>query len=109
MKGQSAELERLQKIAAKLAFGFHFHYQDILEQHDLKSLAEQRIAATKRFVAKTLASRDTRFSSKWFIPRRAIETDLRRRRPFTETKARTEKYRRSPLLHLQRIANDLSS
>ena len=103
-KTQSEAVERFQKQVLRLYFGVDSSYARLLEQHRLSTLKERRERAVKKFVSE--AMRNDRFS-RWLIRRQEVEPDIRRRRPFVEKRARTERYRNSPLLHFQRIANDL--
>ena len=106
--GQSKELEKLQKHVLRLCFGPFTCYRTCLDSLGLTSLQDRRREAIRKFTAKVLA-RDDCFARKWFVRRPEVGTDLRRRRPYVEKKARTEKYMRSPLLYLQKQANDLST
>ena len=103
---QSKEIERLQKLVVRLCFGFGMGYRDTITNQEIRTLEGRREDAVKRFVGKTLQAND-RFSQKWFRPRDAVDTDIRRRRIFKETRAKTDRYYKSPLLYFQRIANDL--
>ena len=102
---QSEAVERFQKQVLRLCFGVDTSYAGLLQQHQLSTLRDRRERAVKKFVAK--AMRNDRFAPRWFVPRQEVETEIRRRRPFIEKRARTERYRNSPLLYFQRVANDL--
>ena len=102
---QSSAIERMQKQVVRLCFGHDVPYAAALENMQLETLKERRIKATRKFVGKALVN--ARYSGRWFQARPEVETDIRRRRPFIERRARTERYRTSPLLHFQRIANDI--
>ena len=104
---QSDALERLQKQVFRLCFGMDSSYGTLLGAHNLKTLHQRREEAIVRFVSKAMANR--RFSEKWFLRRPDVGTEIRRRRPFIEKRARTERYLNSPLIHFQQIANDLST
>ena len=105
-RGQTAEIERLQKQAVRLCYGFGIPYLEASEVFCFSTLEARREMAVRRFVAKTIAS-NPRFSSKWFVRREVIDIGLRQRRPYIENRARTERYRKSPLVHFQKIANDI--
>ena len=98
-------IERLQKVVTKLCFGYDDSYAKILTDHGIETLEERRIGAVKKFVAKALAN--DRFRTKWFIPRPAVETNLRTRKPFIENRARTSRYMKSPLVAMQKVANQI--
>ena len=104
--GQEQELERMQKQALRLCFGNFNSYDAILEDLAIPSLKTRRTEACTKFVRKLLSTRSP-FANKWLIRRPEVENDLRQRRPFIEGRARTERYRKSPLLYIQRIANDI--
>ena len=105
-KTQVKDLEKLQKKAIRISFGKFTCYKDAMKRWGLESLEERRVRAVRRFTAKTLAN-NPRFADKWFSRREEVEIGLRNRRLFIERKARTERYKNSPLLHLQRTANDI--
>ena len=105
-RNQCKELERLQKHAVKLCFGFNHHYEEILQEHNLSTLEQRRVKALQKFT--TAAMANPRYAG-WFIRRPSVDQDLRNRRPFVQKRAKTERYKSSPLLHIQKIANDLST
>ena len=106
-KQQSNEIEKLQKKVIRLCYGQFYCYETIRNTLSIESLVDRRVKAVKRFVSKAL--KNDRFSDKWFVRRPEVDTELRRRDPFIVRRARTEKYRNSPLLSMQRVANDLVS
>lgn len=101
--GQMAEIERIQKQVVCLCLGFACPYNKALRLHNLMTLEARHL------VCKTINGPSDCFSDKWFPPRPGVETNIRRRRPCIEKKARTERYRNSPLLFNQRVANDLAT
>ena len=103
--GQSNELEKLQKHVLRLCFGPFTCYQTLLTNLQLSTLKERRVNPIRKLTAKLL-SRNDEFARKWFVPRLEVGTEIRRRRPYVEKKAR---YLRSPLLLIQKQANDLST
>ena len=106
MLTRAHELEKLQKRAIRVCYGNFSSYIDILQARGLESLESRRLAAIQRFVGKTLDN-NPRFRDKWFRRRQEVRVDLRNRRPIIENHARTTRYLNSPLLFLQRTANDL--
>lgn len=104
-KGQAEDLEKLQRMVIRLCFGSQRHTDNIREEHDIETLQERRKSASRKFVEKTL--RNPRFADRWFKRRPDVETNLRNRRPIVEEKAKTERFFNSPLLAMQRIANDI--
>ena len=105
--GQTELLERMQKQVIRLCFGHFDSYEEVRELHSLESLRERRVKAVRRFVAK--AMNNPRFAERWFVRRQDVDVDIRRRRPYVEKRARTERYLKSPLLHMQKIANDIAA
>ena len=104
-KGQSEDIERLQKQVIKLAFGWDLSYTDMCSIYSIPTLEERRKDYIDRFILKTIDSE--RFSSSWFPLRENIDQDVRDRRPFCETRARTARYFNSPLSFMKRRANEL--
>ena len=107
-KTQAEAIERLQKQVCRLCYGWAQSYRTILQANNLQTLAERREKAIRRFVSKTLHA-NPRFSNRWFTRRPEVETSIRNRRPYVKKKARTDRYKKSPLLYMQKIANDLST
>ena len=104
---QSDVIERLQKQVVGLCFGFNVGYNQALEVNRIETLKERRTNALRKFTAKAMSN--ARFSSRWLLHRPESSTELRRRRPYVEKRAKTERYRKSPLLTIQRIANDIAT
>ena len=104
---QSNSIERLQKQVFRLCFGTRRSYGELLHSLNLDTLAARRDKAIKKFVTKALAN--PRFSGRWFVRREEVGTEIRRRRPYVENRARTERYKKSPLVYMQKIANDLAA
>ena len=102
---QSDEIEKMQRQAAKLAFGWHKSYDVICAEQNIQTLKTRREAYIDSFTLKAL--RSNRFSTSWFPLRDQTEHDLRDRRPYRETRARTKRFFNSPLSFMRRRANDL--
>ena len=103
---QREELERLQKQVLRLCYGYKQSCASHCREHGIEKLQLRRENRIKKFVAKTIET-NPRFANKWFVRRPVVETELRRRKPYVEKRARTERYRKSPLVHLQRVANEI--
>ena len=103
-KGQTADIERLQKLVTRLCYGRE-EYKSLLESKNIKSLEERREMAVRKFTSKAIMNE--KFSDRWFKRRAPIETELRVRRPYIERKCRTERLMKSPLVYIQKTANDL--
>lgn len=104
---QSDQIEMLQKRVIKLCFGPNASYTVTCQQYGIQTLKERRKIALEKFVRKSISNR--RFAEKWFKPRPADENNLRNRRPYVEDKARTTRFQRSPLLTMQKLANDIAT
>ena len=104
--GQAYEIERLQNLVLRLCYGGYMSRTELMDKENIESLAQRREKAVEKFTAKLLAT-NNRFKERWLIRRNDLDTELRTRRPFVEKRARTERFRRSPLIHIQRTANDL--
>ena len=103
---QAERLEKLQKLVCRLCFGIP-SYTNTLQIHGISTLKERRVRAVTKFVAKTLSSTNTRFSGRWFLRRPEVMTNIRRRDPYIQKRARTERFMKSPLVFMQKIANQL--
>lgn len=105
-EGQSNELERMQKQAVKLAFGWEKSYQMLCAENQIETLRERRENYVNNFIKKTVASEW--FGPLWYPLRDPTTHNLRDRRPFYETKARSTRYFNSPLAFLRIRANELA-
>ena len=104
-KAQADELEGMQRRVIRLCFGFATSADNIARDLGIGSLKARRENAVLKFTRKAMATE--RFARKWFIEREEVETSIRKRRPFIEKRARTERFLKSPLIHLQKTANDI--
>ena len=99
---QSAKLERLQKTALQIIFGFSDSYSKNLEKSGLQSLEERRICAFKAFTLSVV--KNERYES-WFPRLDQSTMNLRERKTFVEQFARTERLYNSPLYRMRRLMN----
>ena len=104
---QRAEIEKMQKLVVKLCYGYGGNYEDVCSERSIRLLEHRRELAVEKFVIKSLDNK--RFAEKWFIPRDYINTSLRNRNKFHVTHAVTERYKKSPLIYMQNVANRLFS
>ena len=104
-QAQSNEIERMQRQAVKLAYGWDKSYSQLCEEKGILSLKKRRENFIDRFIMKTSIS--DRFGSVWFPLRDTDVHNIRDRRPYKETKAKTSRYYNSPLSFMRRRANDL--
>ena len=102
----SERLERQQKTAMKIIFGFDKHYKDILENNGLQTLASRRDTAVNNFTESLLKSE--RFNILFPLseyPEDMVE--LRNTKKYKEFQARSNRLYNSPLYTMRRIANEL--
>ena len=104
--GQAYEIERLQNLVLRLCYGAYTSRTELMDRENIESLSQRREKAVEKFTAKLLAT-NNRFKERWLIRRNDLDTELRTRRPFIEKRARTERFRKSPLIQIQRTANNL--
>ena len=103
---QCHEIERLQMHVLKLCFGFDKSYAQARNDHNIPTLEQRREKIVEKFVAKAL--QNPRFRTRWFPERPPVQTNIRNRKPFEETRAKTQRYYRSPLAYFRRVANTIS-
>ena len=104
--GQSEDIEKLQKQAAKLAFGWNRSYSQICEDENIVTLKKRREKYVDNFILKTLMNERFRV---WFPTREEDGHNLRGRRNFVETRAKTNRYFNSPISFMRRRANELQA
>ena len=102
---QCQQIERLQGQVLRLCFGGWISYARAREEFQIDTLEDRREKAVEKFVRKNI--NNPRFGPRWFPRRGDVDVDLRHRRRFEETRAKTQKYFRSPLLYMQRMANTI--
>ena len=105
--GQTADLERLQRQVVKLAFGWDISYSEACDKYDIETLEQRRKNSVDKFVIKTTNSE--RFAENWYPLRITEGPEIRDRRVYYETFAKTKRYYNSPLAYMRRRANDLLS
>ena len=100
----SNQIERLQKRALRLIYGFDFNYETLLEQSGIQTLKARKEAACASFALKL--SNSDRFSD-WLPLREVRGPELRRRNIYEEYNSRTSRlvYYNSTLFHIRRILN----
>ena len=95
----------MQRQVIKLAFGWQVPYSEICKRYGITTLKQRRIDIIDRFVAK--AVNNERFRDTWFPLREQGGPEVRDKRIFRETCARTSRYYNSPLAYMRWRANDL--
>ena len=104
---QEKEIEKLQKHAVRLAFGWDNTYEEICQIRNISTLKKRREIYIDGFIMKNVLHH--RFKDSWFPLRDADTHNIRDRRPYHETRSKTSRYYNSPLSFLRRSANDLHS
>ena len=98
----TAEIERVQKQACKIIYGFDCDYERLINNNKIETLASRREKLTLNFAEKT--QKNPRFAH-WFPLRTHEGPELRRNLKVEETYARTERLRRSPVHYMRRALN----
>ena len=101
---QAEDIERVQKRAMKLIFGWDTNYSQLLEEGRIESLEERRKRMVINFARKTASN--PRFE-KWFPKREYNGVELRREQIYEEKFARTERLKKSPVYNMRRELNKL--
>ena len=98
------DLERQQKTALKMIYGFGYNYEELLSKAGIKRLSERREEATANF-AKKLADSE-RFGI--LFPKCEYDENtpvLRTQKTYLEEFARSERLYKSPLFNMRRLLN----
>ena len=103
--GQELQLERLQRHAIRVCYGTEVPVEDVMAAQCIETLKARRERRCDKFIRK--AATNTRFGNRWFKPRDGIDKNLRVRRQVQEARASSLRRFKSPLLFLQRRANEL--
>ena len=97
------EIERIQKRACRIIFGWEKEYGDLVSTGVVETLKTRRENLTLRF-AET-ASKSSRFG-KWFPKKEEGNMRLRQPLVYEELFARTERLKKSPLFYMRRLLNE---
>ena len=100
---QSAQIERLQRMALQIIYGFGKGYGEILSISGLKTLEERRVEAFRNFTLNVV--KNERYNS-WFPKTQESSVNLRDRKKYVEKFARTERLYSSPLFQMRRLLNE---
>ena len=102
-KHNEKELERVQKVASKIILGTYNSYEERLKELNLPTLKERRNMLSLRFANKCLKNEKTKqmFSRNTKIHK----MNLRKKEHFFIQKAKTERLKKSALLHMTRQLN----
>ena len=104
-KEQSDNLERQQRRAIKIIFGFDIDYNDLVIKKNVGTLADRRTLACGAFAQKLVASK--RFEELFPLNSYREEmAELRSLKKYKEYNATTNRLYRSPLFSMRRFLND---
>ena len=98
----SNSLEKMQKLAFKIIFGFDKNYDVILAEKNVKTLKERRQTAFENYAIKL--SNSSKFKH-WF-PLNEVQVDTRRKKKYIEEYARTQRLYDSPIYAMRRFLNN---
>ena len=104
---QSTEIERVQKRACKLIFGWDSSYNSLVENGTIVTLKDRREQIALKFAKKT--AENERFRDKWFPRREYGFTGLRNEMKYEEKFAKTERLKKSPIFYMRREMNKSQS
>ena len=104
-QGQETDLERLQRHALRVCFGYDRPVDEWMQENNIATLKARRITQSDKFIRKAAAN--PVFGPTWFQPRPDTTHDLRTRRVVQETQTRTLRRFNSPLAFLRRRANQI--
>ena len=96
------EIERVQKMALKIIYGFNLSYEKLLKKSGLSTLKTRRESAFLKF-ANTLAN-NQRYTD-WFPTADQLNYSLRTNKKYSEFYARTNRLYTSPLYTMRRVLN----
>ena len=99
-------IERIQKQACKIIFGWDSDYDTLVSSGRIESLDSRREKLTLNFAKK--AAQDPRFEH-WFPVKDYGSLQLRRERKYEEYYARTERLMKSPLFYMRRALNNANA
>ena len=104
-QNQSERIERLQRSAFKIIFGWAVSYRTVLEEKQEESLCDRRIRLVDQFTKK--ANSHPRFGPEWFAKRKEDGRNLRRREALFHPRPRTERFKNNPVNYMRkRIENN---
>ena len=100
---QSAQLEALQKRAAKIIYGFERSYDDVITSGDLELLQTRRANLCLNFARKAASNESF---SHWFPTRNSSGHHTRRPEKYLVEKHRTERMKKNPVCYMRRVLNN---
>ena len=104
-QGQEDYLERLQRHALRICFGYDRPVEEWMDHFNISTLKECRIRRCDSFIRKAAAN--PRFGPRWLPAREPLQVGLGTRREIRETQATSLRRFNSPLAFLRRRANQI--
>ena len=100
------QLEKVQKQALKIIYGWGVDYEALVEDGTIESLKSRREAAMLKFALKVEAS--PRFGPSWFKEQPSTDRSVRHstRNRYMENRYRTERDKNNPISVLTRLLNE---
>ena len=102
----TAELEALQKRAAKIIYGVHRSYSDVIESGDLELLETRRHRLCINFAKKSAAN--PKFATRWFPLKAQSTYNTRRPDLYIEEKPKTERFKHNLVTFMRSQLNTLN-
>lgn len=104
-QGQEQQLERLQRHALRVCFGYAAHFEEVMTEKGIHTVKERRVVRCDKFLTKVATN--ARFGPRWLREREDVDWDLRNKRTVQEVDARTNRRFNSTRAFLRRRANEL--
>ena len=104
-RGQSNELERIQKRCLRVIYGYEHDYKTLLEMSGLKTLEERRLINFTKFTNKTLKNEKY---SHWF-PKNPSKRVNRNTKIYLEEKSAGNRLYKSPIFTMRRHLNNTAT
>ena len=101
-KGQSNELEKIQKRSLRIIYGYEHDYEKLLELSNLKTLKERREISFEKFARTTV--KNPKYAH-WFPKNPAIRSG-RNTKIYKEEIANGNRLYNSPIFAMRRLLND---
>ena len=98
-----AQIERVQKMALKIIYGFEYKYEELLEKSGLETLKKRREKAFLKFTFNLI--KNERYSA-WFPLVEQSNYSLRNTKTYSKEYARTTRLFNSPLFAMRRALNE---
>ena len=96
------EIERFQRSALKIIYGFKVSYSDALRLSGLQRLEKRREKLMLDFALK--AEKDSRYG-KWFPPHPTYNHNIRKPMKYVEAFANRDRLKNSPVIYMRKMLN----